>query len=64
MNKSKKNVGFCRAKIVTKYYITVRELPKGDSFRFVCGIQLRFANLEERRKMQEYVMYVKKRYKL
>lgn len=42
----------------------VRELPKGDSFRFVCGIQLRFANLEERRKMQEYVMYVKKRYKL
>lgn len=31
MNKSKKNVGFCRAKIVTKYYITVRELPKGDS---------------------------------
>ena len=42
----------------------VRELPKGASFRFVCGIQLRFANLEERRKMQEYVMYVKKRYKL
>ena len=42
----------------------VRELPKGDSFRFVCGLQLRFANLEERRKMQEYVMYVKKRYKL
>ena len=41
-----------------------RELPKGDSFRFVCGFQLRFANLEERRKMQEYVMYVKKRYKL
>lgn len=42
----------------------MRELPKGGPFRFVSGIQLRFANLEERRKMQEYVAYVKKRYKL
>ena len=41
-----------------------RELPKGGSYRFVTGIQLRFADLEERGKMQNYVSYVKKRYKL
>lgn len=42
----------------------MRELPKGGPFRFVTGIQLRFSNVEERRKMQEYVAYVKARYKL
>lgn len=42
----------------------MRELPKGGPFRFVTGIQLRFANVEERRSMQEYVAYVKTRYKL
>lgn len=42
----------------------MRELPKGGAFRFVAGIQLRFADLEERKQMQEYVAYVKKRYKL
>ncbi len=41
-----------------------REMPKGGSFRFVTGIQLRFANTDEKVKMQEYVAYVKKRYKL
>lgn len=41
-----------------------RELPKGGPFRFVTGVQLRFANNEERREMQEYVAYVQKRYKL
>lgn len=41
-----------------------REMPKGGPFRFVAGIQLRFADTEERRQMQEYVAYVKKRYKL
>ena len=40
----------------------MRELPKGGAFRFVAGIQLRFADLEERKQMQEYVAYVKKRY--
>lgn len=40
------------------------EMPKGGSFRFVTGIQLRFANTDEKVKMQEYVAYVKKRYKL
>ena len=31
---------------------------------FVTGIQLRFADNDERQDMQEYVAYVKKRYKL
>lgn len=42
----------------------MREMPKGGSFRFVTGVQLRFADTDERVKMQEYVAYVKKRYKL
>lgn len=42
----------------------MREMPKGSPFRFVTGIQLRFANNDERQEMQEYVAYVKKRYKL
>lgn len=42
----------------------MRELPKGGLFRFLAGTQLRFSNLDERRQMQEYVAYVKKRYKL
>ena len=41
-----------------------REVPKGGPFRFVTGIQLHFADTEERKKMQEYVSYVKKRYRL
>ena len=42
----------------------VRELPKGDAFRLVSGIQLRFGGDAERTRMQEYVAYVKKRYRL
>ena len=42
----------------------MREMPKGGPFRFVTGVQLRFANTDERKDMQEYVAYVKKRYKL
>lgn len=42
----------------------MREMPKGGPFRFVTGVQLRFANTDEKIKMQEYVAYVKKRYKL
>lgn len=41
-----------------------RELPKGGSFRYMTGIQLRFGNNDDRGEMQEYVAYVKKRYKL
>lgn len=42
----------------------MRELPKGGPFRYVAGIQLRFADLQERQGMQDYVAYVKKRYRL
>ena len=42
----------------------MREVPKGGPFKFVTGVQLRFANSGERQAMQEYVAYVKSRYKL
>lgn len=42
----------------------MRELPKGGPFRFAAGTQLRFSSPEEKREMQEYVAYVKQRYKL
>ena len=42
----------------------MREMPKGGPFRFVAGIQLRFNGTEERKDMQDYVAYVKDRYKL
>ena len=42
----------------------MRELPKGGAFRFATGVQLHFGSVEEGRKMQEYVAYVKKRYRL
>ena len=42
----------------------MREVPKGGRYRFVSGIQLRFGNDEERSQMQEYVAYVKARYRL
>ena len=42
----------------------MRELPKGGPFRFAAGIQLRFSSTEESREMQDYVAYVKQRYKL
>lgn len=41
-----------------------RELPKGGEFRYVTGIQLRFNGMDDRSAMQNYVSYVKKRYKL
>ena len=41
-----------------------RELPKGGSYRFLSGVQLRFSDLQERGQMQSYVSFVKKRYKL
>ena len=41
-----------------------RELPKGGSYRFLSGVQLRFSDLQERGQMQNYVSFVKKRYKL
>lgn len=40
-----------------------RELPKGGSFRYMTGIQLRFGNNDDHGE-KKYVAYVKKRYKL
>ena len=42
----------------------MREMPKGGAVRYVAGIQLRFADMEERKRMQDYVAGVKKRYRL
>ena len=41
-----------------------REAPKGSPFRRVAGVQFRFADNEERQQMQDYVLNIKKRYKL
>lgn len=41
-----------------------REAPRGSPFRFVCGYQFRFADPEERERMQAYTANLKKRYKL
>ena len=41
-----------------------REMPRGGPYRFATGIQLRFSDPEDCAGMQEYVAYVKKRYKL
>ncbi len=42
----------------------LREAPKGGSYRFVCGLQFRFADALERDDLKEYVTCVKKAYKL
>ena len=41
-----------------------REAPKGSPFRRICGYQFRFADGEERQRMQDYVANIKRRYKL
>lgn len=42
----------------------MREAPKGSIFRNICGIQFRFEDDLEKKTLQEYIGYVKKRYKL
>lgn len=42
----------------------MREMPRGSAYRFIAGVQLRFADATERGQMQDYVSYVQKRYKL
>lgn len=42
----------------------MRELPKGSTFRFVMGLQLRFAEPIEREHFADYVAIVQKQYKL
>ena len=41
-----------------------RETPKGSQFRMLCGLQYHFADGPDRKKMEDYVAYVKRRYKL
>ena len=41
-----------------------REAPKGGAYRFVCGVQFRFAGPDDKDVMRRYVSFVKKRYKL
>lgn len=42
----------------------MREAPRGSIYRNICGLQFRFGNGAERGRMQDYVAYIKKKYKL
>lgn len=42
----------------------LREAPKGSMFRNVCGLQFRFGNELEKARLNEYLGYMKKKYKL
>jgi hypothetical protein len=42
----------------------LREAPKGSLYRFICGLQFRFADGSEREQMQLYTANIKKKYKL
>ena len=42
----------------------MREAPRGSIYRNICGLQFRFGNGTERGRMQDYVAYIKKKYKL
>ena len=41
-----------------------REAPKGSNYRFVCGVQFRMGNDAQREQIQNYMMNVKKTFKL
>lgn len=42
----------------------MREAPKGSIYRNICGFQFRFGDGPERKQLQDYVAYIKKKYKL
>lgn len=42
----------------------MREAPKGSVFRNICGIQFRFGDETEKKTLQDYITFVKKRYKV
>lgn len=42
----------------------MREAPKGSLYRNICGVQFRFSDDMERKRMQSYVENVKDKYKL
>lgn len=41
-----------------------REAPKGSSYRFVCGVQFRMGDDAQREQLQDYMLYVKRTFKL
>ena len=41
-----------------------REAPKGSNYRFLCGVQFRMGNDAQREQLQDYMLYVKKLFKL
>lgn len=41
-----------------------REAPKGSPYRNICGIQFKYSDGSEKERMQEYVEYIKKKFKL
>ena len=41
-----------------------REAPKGSSFRFLCGVQFRMGSDAQREQVQNYMLYVKKLFRL
>ena len=41
-----------------------REAPKGSSYRFICGVQFRMGDDAQREQIQNYMLYVKKLFKL
>ena len=42
----------------------VREAPKGSLYRYLCGLQFRYANDFEREQVKEYITYVREKYKV
>lgn len=42
----------------------LREAPRGSMFRNICGLQFRFSDEVDRARLQEYLGYMKKKYKL
>lgn len=42
----------------------LREAPRGSKFRNICGMQFRFSDEVDRARLQEYLAYMKKKYKL
>ena len=41
-----------------------REAPKGSNYRFVCGVQFRMGDDAQREQLQNYMLYVKRTFKL
>ena len=42
----------------------LREAPKGSLYRNICGLQFRFGESSDRKRVQSYIENVKEKYKL